>query len=77
MNEKVFESEAVRKAFKEKAVVKMRADYTGPNEEALKFFELYGRSAVPFDLFVSSHGKEVLMSEILTEEAVVEAVGGE
>jgi thiol:disulfide interchange protein len=77
MNEKVFESEAVKKAFEERGVVKMRADYTGPNEEALKFFEVYGRSAVPFDLFVSSHGEAVLMSEILTEEAVVGALRGE
>lgn len=76
MNEKVFESEAVKKAFEEKNVVKMRADYTGPNEEALKFFEVYGRSAVPFDLFISSQGEAVLMSEILTEEAVVGVLGG-
>jgi len=76
MNEKVFESEAVRKAFEEKNVVKMRADYTSPNEEALKFFELYGRSAVPFDLFINAQGNAILMSEILTEEGVLGVLGG-
>jgi len=40
----------------------------------LKFFELYGRSAVPFDLLITSHGKAILMSEILTEDAVIEAL---
>jgi len=74
VNEKVFESKAVKKAFEEKNIVKMRADYTNPNEEALKFFESYGRSAVPFDLFITSHGKAILMSEILTEDAVIEAL---
>jgi len=74
VNEKVFESEAVKKIFEEKNIVKMRADYTNSNEEALKFFEFYGRSAVPFDLFITSQGKEVLMSEILTEDAVIEAL---
>jgi len=75
VNEKVFESEAVKKIFEEKSIVKMRADYTNSNEEALKFFEFYGRSAVPFDLFITSQGKEILMSEILTEDAVIEALG--
>ena len=74
VNEKVFESEAIKKIFEEKGIVKMRADYTNSNEEALKFFEFYGRSAVPFDLFITSRGKEILMSEILTEDAVIEAL---
>ncbi|MDR2593986.1 MAG: thioredoxin family protein [Fibromonadaceae bacterium] len=74
INEKVFESEAIRKIFDENGIVKMRADYTNSNEEALKFFEFYGRSAVPFDLFITSQGKEILMSEILTEDAVIEAL---
>jgi len=77
VNEKVFEHEVVEKAFKEKNVVKMRADYTNSNEEALKFFESYGRSAVPFDLFITSHGKTILLSEILTEDAVLEALNME
>ncbi|MCL1955856.1 MAG: thioredoxin family protein [Fibromonadales bacterium] len=74
VNEKVFESEAIERAFEEKHIVKMRADYTNPNEEALKFFEFYGRSAVPFDLFITSYGKAILISEILTEDAVFEAL---
>jgi len=74
VNEKVFESKSIRKIFEEKGIVKMRADYTNSNDEALKFFEFYGRSAVPFDLFITSQGKEILMSEILTEDAVIEAL---
>jgi len=74
VNEKIFESEAITKTLEEIPIVKMRADYTSPNEQALKFFKLYGRSAVPFDLLITSHGKSILMSEILTEDAVIEAL---
>jgi thiol:disulfide interchange protein DsbD len=77
VNEKVFESETIKKAFEERPIVKMRADYTSPNDEALNFFESYGRSAVPFDLLITSQGKAILMNEILTEEAVIEALGME
>jgi predicted HTH transcriptional regulator len=52
----------------------MRADYTGPNEETLKFFEVYGRSAVPFDLFIDSHGKEILTAAAVLR-GIVEHLG--
>jgi thiol:disulfide interchange protein DsbD len=74
VNEKVFESKTVKKTFEETPIAKMRADYTSPNEEALKFFESHGRSAVPFDLLITSSGEAILMKEILTEDAIVEAL---
>jgi len=73
-NEIVFGSEAIRKVFEEKNIIKMRADITKNNEEAEKFFESYGRSGVPFNLLITSHGKTILMNEILTEDAVIEAL---
>jgi thiol:disulfide interchange protein DsbD len=76
INEKnVFESEKIKKAFEEVPIVKMRADYTNSNSNALKFFEEYGRSGVPFDLLLTSGGEPILMSELLREEAVIEALG--
>jgi len=75
VNEKnAFESEKAKKAFAEIPVVKMRADYTNPNREALKFFELHGRSAVPFDLLLTSYGEAILMPELFSADAVVEAL---
>jgi len=74
-NEILFESESIRKVFEEKNIIRMRADITKNNEEAEKFFESYGRSGVPFNLFINSQGKEILMGEILTEDAVIEALG--
>ena len=74
VNEKVFESEAVSKTLEEIHVIKMRADYTNPNHEALKFFESHNRSAVPFDLLLTSSGEAILMKEILTEDAIIEAL---
>jgi thiol:disulfide interchange protein DsbD len=55
-------------------IIKARIDYTNSNPEALKFFEKYGRSGVPFDLLLMSDGTPILMSEILTKDAVIEAL---
>jgi thiol:disulfide interchange protein DsbD len=75
MNEKVvFENEKIKELFAEKGIVKMRADYTNSNSEALMFFEKYGRGGVPFDLFLNSRGKAVLLPELLTVDAVIEAL---
>jgi len=75
MNEKVvFENEEVKKLFEKKGIVKMRADYTNSNRDALMFFEKYGREGVPFDLFLNSRGKSVLLPELLTVDGVVEAL---
>jgi len=73
-NEIILENETIKKAFEEKSVIKMRADFTKNNEKALKFIESYERSAVPFNLLITSHGKKILMSEILTKDAVIEAL---
>lgn len=75
MNEKaVFETERVKEIFAEFPIVKMRADYTKPSDAALNFFELYGRSGVPFDLLLTSQGEAILLPELLTVEAVVRAL---
>ncbi|MCL2261045.1 MAG: thioredoxin family protein [Fibromonadales bacterium] len=75
MNDKAaFESEKVKEAFDRIPVIKMRANYTNPNNEALKFFESYGRSGVPFDLMLTAHKEAILLSEILTADAVVDAL---
>ncbi|MCL2206733.1 MAG: thioredoxin family protein [Fibromonadales bacterium] len=75
MNEKtVFEDENVKNAFEEIPVVKMRANYTNSNPEALKFFQLYGRSGVPFDLLLTAQQEPILLPEILTANTVVETL---
>ncbi len=75
VNEKnAFESERVKKILAEIPMVKMRANCTNPNDEALKFFETHGRSAVPFDLLLTSRGEAILMPELLTADAVAEAL---
>jgi len=69
-----FESEKVKKAFEEIPVIKMRADYTKPNYEILRFIESYGRSGVPFDLLLTSHKEAILLPELLTADAVIEVL---
>jgi thiol:disulfide interchange protein DsbD len=76
VNEKnVFEDEKVKKIFAETPIIKMQADYTKPNYEALKFFEKYNRNSVPFDLLLTSYGESILLPELLTVDAAVEALG--
>jgi len=75
VNEKVtFENEKIKELFAEKPIIKMRADYTNSNSEALKFFEKYGRGGVPFDLLLTSHGDAILLPELLTADDVIEAL---
>jgi thiol:disulfide interchange protein DsbD len=71
---KVFENEKVKKAFAENSIIKMQADYTKPNYEALKFFEKHGRGGVPFDLLLTAYGEAILLPELLTVDAVIEAL---
>ena len=76
VNEKsVFGNEDVKNAFAALSVVKMRADYTTQSDEILKFIEAYGRSGVPFDLFLSSQKEPVLMPELLYPDTVLRALG--
>jgi len=75
MNEKaVFEDEKVKELFIKKEIVKMRADYTNSNNEALLFFEKHGRGGVPFDLFINSQGETILLPELLTVDGVIEVL---
>jgi len=70
----VFENERVRDAFGEMHVVKVRADYTNSNEEALKLFEAYGRRGVPFDLLLIPQHEPLLLPEFLQTDMVMEAL---
>jgi thiol:disulfide interchange protein DsbD len=71
---KVFENEKVKRAFAKTRIAKMQADYTKPNYEALKFFELRGRGGVPFDLLLTSSGEAILLPELLTIDTVLEVL---
>jgi len=75
INEKnVFESTKIKEIFAKTNVVKMQADYTKPNYEALKFFEAHGRGGVPFDLLLTSSREAILLPELLTTDLVAEAL---
>jgi thiol:disulfide interchange protein DsbD len=75
VNAKVaFENEKVKELFAERPIIKMQADYTNPNPEALNFFEKHGRGGVPFDLLLTSQGDAVLLPELLTADDVIEAL---
>jgi thiol:disulfide interchange protein DsbD len=78
VNEKiVFENEKIKELFAKNGIVKMRADYTNSNREALMLFEKYGRGGVPFDLFLNSRREAILLPELLTVDDVIKAVYAE
>ena len=75
VNQKVaFENKKVKELFAKGHIIKVQADYTNPNSEALKFFEKHGRGGVPFDLLLTSHGDAVLLPELLTADDIIEAL---
>ena len=71
----VFGSDAVLKAFAEKRVATLRADWTNRDPRITAELAAYNRSAVPFNVF-RIPGKEapVMLSEILTAGTVLEAL---
>lgn len=74
-NEKyIFENERINKIFEEKAIVKMQADYTNTNNEALIFFKTYNRSGVPFDILLTPKKEAILMPELLNVDTVISAL---
>jgi len=70
----VFDTERVNNAFAKTRVVKMQANYTKPSDEISKLFETYGRSGVPFDLFLPPQKEPVLMPELLYPDAVIKVL---
>jgi len=71
----VFSSEQIRREFREKNVVTLRADWTNRDPQITAELARWQRSAVPFDLlYLPGRQEPVVLPEILTPGAVLQVL---
>ncbi len=76
INERVaLDSAAVRGAFAARGVVALKGDWTSQNPEITALLQQFGRSGVPLYLLYSGKGEPVILPQILTASAVLDALG--
>ena len=77
----VLETDDTAKLFADHGVVAMKADWTNRNDTIAAFLAEHGRYAIPFYLLYRPGAEPHLFSELLTKDAIAEAVrvwlGGE
>jgi thiol:disulfide interchange protein DsbD len=66
--------DAIKKAFEEKDVVYLVADWTNRNEEITAFLDSFGRKGVPLYVYYPAKGDGVVLPQLLTESIVTEAI---
>ena len=66
---------AVRRAFAARGIVALRGDWTRQNPDITAFLQKFGRSGVPLYLLYDKAGTPTVLPQILTEAAVLSAVG--
>lgn len=71
----VLKTEAVEEAFARRGLVVLEADWTRRDSVFGNWMAGYGRQAVPFNLLVVPGKEPKLLPELLTREAVLEALG--
>jgi thiol:disulfide interchange protein DsbD len=69
------DSAAVRSAFAAHGVTALKGDWTRRNPDITAFLEEHGRSGVPLYLLYDKSGDATVLPQILTEAAVLRAVG--
>jgi thiol:disulfide interchange protein len=77
VNERVaLRAEAVRRAFAERGVTYLRADWTRQDPDVTAFLRANGRDGVPLYVFYPpGQGAPVVLPQILTEAVVMDAIG--
>ena len=73
----VFHSDDVLRAFRDRHIATLRGDWTNRDPEITAELARYHRAAVPFNLiWLPGRAKPVILPELLTASAVLDAVGG-
>jgi len=73
---RVLRTETVQRAFDQKDVALVRADWTNRDPEITKALQSHGRSGVPVYVLYEGDGSEPrLLPEVLTEDAILSALG--
>jgi thiol:disulfide interchange protein DsbD len=69
------DSAPVRQAFAEHRIVALKGDWTRRDPDIAAFLERFGRSGVPLYLLYDRSGTPTVLPQILTEAAMIAAVG--
>lgn len=69
----VIETEPVRKAFREKSILPLKADWTEKDPEITEMLKSFGRSSVPAYLFYPGTNEPEVLPEILTQTVLLNA----
>jgi thiol:disulfide interchange protein DsbD len=69
------DSAAIRHAFAAHGVTALKGDWTRRNPDITAFLQQHGRSGVPLYLLYDKSGEATVLPQILTEAAVLDAVG--
>jgi thiol:disulfide interchange protein DsbD len=68
------DSKAVREAFAKQGVVTMKGDWTREDPEITAFLQKFGRSGVPLYVLYDRDGTPMVLPQILTEAAMLDAI---
>jgi thiol:disulfide interchange protein DsbD len=75
VNERVaLRSPAVAEAFARKGVVYLKADWTSRSPEIAAALEAFGRSGVPLYVLYPPHAQPTVLTPLLTEGIILEAI---
>jgi thiol:disulfide interchange protein DsbD len=69
------DSAAIRQAFAEHRIVALKGDWTRQDPEITRYLQKFGRSGVPLYLLYDQTGTPKLLSQILTQAEILDAVG--
>ncbi|MBE2216518.1 MAG: thioredoxin family protein [Opitutaceae bacterium] len=71
----VFSSEDVRRAFRDRRIAALKADWTNKDPEITRALAAFGRSAVPFNLiYAPGTAEPTILPEVLTPGIVLDAL---
>mgnify|MGYP001235430336 CR=1 FL=1 len=71
----VIDSKEIKRLFLENNVIKIKGDWTKPNQEVKNYLNLFNRYAIPFNVIYSKKfPKGVVLSEILSKNEIINLI---
>ena len=71
----VLDDKFINNLFKKNNIIKVRGDWTQPNDDILIFLKRYNRYGVPFNvLFSDKYPEGLVFKEILTKKQLIESI---
>ena len=59
----------------ENEIIKVKGDWTKPNDKIANFIQKYNKFGIPFNIIYSKNNPEgIILSEILTKKEVLETI---